>query len=244
MGIRVHHAKTEAGAWDDFAGPTIVEADHDIFAYYLANTDYLTEADRPASVQWNDVLMGNDDDVVTPNEDHIELAQKIKRFYRDRIMMRRLTGKTTSHFQNSVYKFATSETPNQIDVEAMGLMIKLPEFYEYDRKIDHLAETYNSKIETANNQQILRDPETHTLTLVERTQRKTKTTKDHEFWFIDENNHVNKLTVEIANPLVHLLERYIKMKNNVLDVNAYYYYTQHQGYDNFHYYDLAHWTIQ
>lgn len=245
MAIRVHHAKAEDGVWNDFAEPTIVEADQDILAYFLANTDYLTEADRPASIQWNDVLMGNDDDVVTPSEGHIELAQTIRKFYRDRIMMRRLSGRTTSHFQNKVYQFATSETPNRIDVDAMGLMIKLPEFYEYDRKIDHLYENYNTDEFTHVGNIGLLDEETRTLTLVEHTKRRTKITKDHEFWFSDDSKRLYKMTVKIANPLAHLLERYIGMKNNVLDVSAYYHPTnQFSGYDDFRYYDLSHWTIQ
>ena len=243
MAIRVHHAKAEDGVWNDFAEPTIVEADQDILAYFLANTDYLTEADRPASIQWNDVLMGNDDDVVTPSEGHIELAQTIRKFYRDRIMMRRLSGRTTSHFQNKVYQFATSETPNRIDVDAMGLMIKLPEFYEYDRKIDYLHENYNTK-ESKKAGNILLDEETRSLTLVEHTKRRTKDTKDHEFWFSDDGKRLHKVTVEIANPLVHLFERYIKMKDNQLDIRAYYFQTQQKGYDDFYYYELSNWAIQ
>jgi len=73
MPIQVHHAKGDTtGFLDDFAEPTIIEADQDILAYFLANTE--AQEDIPAGVQWNNVLMGNDDDVVTPSNYHLLLA--------------------------------------------------------------------------------------------------------------------------------------------------------------------------
>ena len=86
MAIKVHHAKQDAvGFLDDFAEPTIIETDQDILAYFLANID--TANAIPAGVQWNNTLMSNDVDLSVPTQQHVDRAQEIRTFYRNRIML-------------------------------------------------------------------------------------------------------------------------------------------------------------
>jgi len=249
MPIQVYHAKGDtSGFLDDFAEPTIIEADQDILAYFLANTEYQDDG-IPVGMQWNDVLMGNDDDVVTPSDFHLLRAQDIRKFYRDRIMVRRLTGHQVSHFQNKVYQFVTSDKPNQIAVDDQGIMIKLPEFYEYDLAMDHLHENYHTKFESNfkrkyNSLNMLAEPITYTLSFVQHTQKNTKDIKNHEYWFVDSDQILHKLSFDIENPLKHLFVKHLKSSNGVLDIAARRVNASVPGYTNFDYLDMSQWEIQ
>jgi len=248
MSIQVHHAKGDtSGFLNDFAEPTIIEADQDILAYFLANTE--AQKDIPAGIQWNNVLMSNDDDVVTPSDYHLLFAQDIRTFYRNRIMMRRLKGHQPSHFQNKVYQFVTSDKPNQIEVDNQGIMIKLPDFYVYDRAMDHLHENYHTKFESNfkhkyNSLNILVEPVTYTLSFVEHTQKKTKNIKNHEYWFVDSDQILHKLSFDIENPLKHLFVKHLKSSNGVLDIAACRVHASVPGYEDFDYLEMEHWEIQ
>ena len=247
MAIKVHHAKQDAvGFLDDFAEPTIIEADQDILAYFLANID--TGSAIPAGIQWNNILMSNDDDVAAPGQEHVDRAQEIRTFYRNRIMLQRLRGHQTSQFQNKTYQFVTSENPNRVSIDDQGIMIKLPEFYEYDLAMDQLHKDYNTEFDEVYKRMHgslnrLASAEVYTLSFAAHTQRNTKSTKQHEYWFADSNRTLHKLAFELGNPLKQLFEKYLTDNNGTLNISANRVWAMTPGYEAFDYLEMAHWEI-
>jgi len=163
-------------------------------------------------------------------------------------MMSRLKGHQTSHFQNKVYQFVTSDKPNQIEVDDQGIMIKLPDFYVYDLAMDHLHESYHTKFDSIikrkyNTLNMLAEPVTVTLAFAEHTEKKTKDIKQHEYWFVDSEKILHKLSFDIENRLKHLFEKYLKSANGILNISARRVYSSAPGYENFDYLEMTHWEI-
>jgi len=243
--LKVVHAKAIGAAaplWDDFDYPSHVKGDVDVLAYFLCNVHHVKD-DRDAGPMWQDLLMGPEKDVYPPSNTHLAEARMIRDYYKDKLLFQRLKGNEVSEFRKSLYTFAT-EHVTEVPIDFFGMMIRLPDFYEYDCAIDSIAERYPVERELASiPSQIVFDPTAHELKFIATTKRYTKNIKRYEYWFSTEDRSIAKIDIELYNPLRKLFERHIAEKNNRIRVSGYYYTQKITGREDFNYYDISNWEI-
>ena len=239
----VHSKEPGVGLFEDFEYPTHVAADVDVLAYFLCNVHRVKD-DRDAGPMWQDLLMGPEKDIYPPSNTHIAEARMIRKYYKDKIMVQRLKGDEVSKFRNELYTFAT-DCITEVPIDYFGMMVRLPDFYEYDCAIDRIAERYpvERTLPQTNTGNLLFEPETHELTFVAITKRHTKDTRRYEYWFSTEDRSIAKIDIELYNPLRKLFKRHIAANNNRVIVHGYYNIHKMKGRENFNYYNLSNWEI-
>jgi hypothetical protein len=243
--LRIVNAKATGAAaplWDDFDYPSHVKGDADVLAYFLCNVHHVKD-DRDAGPMWQDLLMGPEKDVYPPSNTHIAEARMIRNYYKNKLLVQRLKGNEVSKFRKDLYTFA-NEHVTEVPIDFFGMMVRLPDFYEYDRTIDMIAEQYPAERELGSiPSQIIFDPATDILKHIATTKRYTKDTKRYEYWFSTKDRSVAKIDIELYNPLRKLFERHIAANNNRIQVTGYYNTQKLKGREDFNYYDISNWEI-
>jgi hypothetical protein len=171
-------------------------------------------------------------------------ATSIKEYYSKKVMMHKLKSeRKLSSFREDMNKLI--HTDGTTFKESMiGVAYWLPEFYEYDLKLDLIKTNYdiNQDFDKLNKQG---NPGTLRLSVdlqpVECLQRRTKRTKNHEYWFKDTKRNAGVvIKIEDKNQLKHVWDYVF---NNEKQVTISGQYTR-QTLDNFEYFSITNWELQ
>lgn len=179
--------------------------------------------------------------VTNEDRDH---ARTIKDYYSKKVMMMKLkTEKKLSPFREDMNKLI--HTDGMTFKESMiGVAYWLPEFYEYDIKLDGIK----TQFETSQGFDGLNKSGTPgTLHLsadlhpVECMQRRTKRSKNHEYWFKDSKLNAGVvIKIEDKNPLKHVWD-YVFNSEKKVSIKGHY---TRQTLDNFEYFSVTNWELQ
>jgi hypothetical protein len=135
-------------------------------------------------------------------EEDIILSTKIRDYYSKKIMIWKLKQSYMSKFRDDLNEFIHSDG-KKFSETMVGLVFKLPEFYEYDKKIDTIFSERN-RILTKNE-----EPSVKQLSLIQLTTLNRKYNKQNEYWFSDQENTIVKVELQKNNPLINIWNQLI-----------------------------------
>lgn len=169
---------------------------------------------------------------------HVEQANDIKRYYRNKLMVRSLkhSDQKMSRFRSDLRDYVESEDPYTIYASDIPLIVKLPEFYEEDKMMDEFKKEYNMNEISYKNYTA-----TTKLYPLRKHQRKTSKTDSVNYWFRDIAGCIVKFQIDPKNQLLHLFEKVVFNKESI-EVTATYNKTKMRGQD-YVYYTPNNWSI-
>lgn len=169
---------------------------------------------------------------------HVEKANDIKRYYRNKLLMRSLkySEQNFTKFRRDLRNFVESDDPYTIYETDIPMILKLPEFYAEDQMMDGFQKEYQMTADSYKTRE-----GTATLYPIRQHQRKTKNLNQIHFWFRDSANLVYRFAIEPNNPLLHLFER--EFAKDSVRIHGSYYATKLRGQD-YVFYSANKWTVQ
>lgn len=163
------------------------------------------------SLQYNQDILGQNVTV-----DDLQKTDNIRKFYLDRYLLAQLRGDELSKFRkdlvNFFYNNDVGQTSYNVTSKTVGMMYKLPRFYEYDIQVGEVLKDYNESTPKQ-----LED--TGPVEFIAKLDMHRKKTPSFEYWFKDEDNRRFALMVEKNNPLMPLFDTTIQ--NNKVVISGY-----------------------
>ena len=132
-------------------------------------------------------------------------AEKIRKFYKDKIMLLSLKGVKLSKFRQELSSFLFQESKYTYEHKYIGMAYRLPYFYEYDNA---LIDIFGSNYFDLKGQKHLKCEKK--LKFIRRLTKIQRHVNNHEYWFTDENDDRIMISIQMENPLLQLFERYIE----------------------------------
>lgn len=147
--------------------------------------------------RWEDI------ETVVVWQDDIEEAERLKKYYRDRMIIEALkssNGINRSQFRQKLAKLVINELP--ITKKEIGLLYRLPYFYEEDQALDNIVATTNDSrvnITTCHAYNAVFEPLKKILV--------SRASGDyHHYWFSDAEHTPYNLVIKSDNPLLSMFE--------------------------------------
>lgn len=146
---------------------------------------------------------------LTPSEQDIEMAEKTKKYYADRIAFQLLKGRPLSAFQTELYSLILGTEP--MKKKHLGMVYRLPYFYTEDMARANMEQMFPVTPTVKNT--TLHIEQTRRLVPAVSILKARRSSEIKEFWFRDEKDHPVLLDVPTNNPLYHLVESLYKKHN-------------------------------
>lgn len=169
-------------------------------------------------------------------QDDIEEAERLKKYYREHMVMEALksaNGINRSKFRQKLAKLVVNEL--DITKEEIGLLMRLPYFYEEDQALDDIAQKTDCKL--VKYQGVQRTFEEGVLTPLRNVLVSRRAGDYHNYWFTDGNNTPYNLVIKSDNPLLKMFDGLYQRP--WLRVNADLYPKTMRGHRNHQYYQLG-----
>lgn len=145
-------------------------------------------------------------DTLIPDERDIEMAEKTRTYYRDRIMMRMLNSKPLSPFQRDLYAVLNGA---QWTLGHRGMAYKLPFFYTEDQERALVQQEFANAPIVQNTDYVPPGlPTVRLLTPVRRILSVVKQNESMAYWWRDQNSVPILWTVKLMNPLRSLINHW------------------------------------
>lgn len=160
-------------------------------------------------------------------QEDIEQANKIRDYYSKKLMLITLKSDVPlSKFRKDLSTFISSEG-KVFREDMVPLVFRLPEFYEYDIKLE-------STIEKARNLDVSLNNHEHVF--LSKLSRTLKKNTFCEYWFLGTNQYLACLTVDNKNILIPILDKVLQNKSGIIDLPGNH---QPQVRDGLHYYKIT-----
>ena len=160
-------------------------------------------------------------------------AESVKTYYLSKLLMAKLRGDDFTKFKTDLMQYLHA-SPNTLTSRFLGMVYKLPYFYEYDMQ---LIEIFGGENKTLGSDR-QRSKEDITLTFIAKADNGQKRARHYEYWFKDDSDTRILLEVEKHNPVRNLWEQTIK--NGKLNVST---FLEKKRRDNLEFYVAKAWTI-
>jgi hypothetical protein len=160
-------------------------------------------------------------------------AESLKSYYMSKLLMAKLRGDDFTKFKTDLMQYL-HDSPNSLTSRYIGMVYKLPYFYEYDMKLVEIFDGERKDLGPARH----RDREDITLTFIAKADNGQKRARHYEYWFKDDSGTRILLEVEKHNPVRNLWEHSIK--TGKLTVNTLF---EKKRRDNLEFYVARAWTI-
>lgn len=135
------------------------------------------------------------------DKDH-EHADRIRKYYCDQLMMKKLRGGELTNFQHDLWGLLSGH--DRPEMRHVGMLYQVPFFYDEDRSRDHLHQEfrYTSFQES---QKIMVRKGLEVLTPHARIFVTRRGTNRHEYWFVNQQDQPAMLSIQDTNPLRGLI---------------------------------------
>lgn len=159
-----------------------------------------------------------------------ELAEKIRKYYRGKIVLSKLRGSQMSKFRQDLAKFINIDwnSTTKISDSYAGMIYKLPYFYHHDLIL--ASEVFDNEYQNINKHQ--QSWEEVTLTYIRSLDERQKRNPSIKYWFKDQHDNRYSVSIEKTNSLIPTWEHFIK--NPVTIKGAYI----ERAYDTLHFYQV------
>jgi len=174
-------------------------------------TELVVFKDDPVALAWASYRRFKDhgsrwvdlDDVTATPEDY-EKSAEIRKYYADRIMITMLRSKTVSEFRRKLYGVVTNTL--QLNKADIGLLHRLPYFYEEDLAIDRVvAQTQGITV------QVPAERVTAQFTVLERIFKTRKSGEYTQFWLqSDQHTAPFMLIIKNDNPYFRFVTKILQ----------------------------------
>lgn len=139
--------------------------------------------------------------------DDIDYANKIRNYYVNKITVLTLKNIELTPFRKDLKELVNSDG-RKFKESVIPLAYRLPEFYEYDLAFEELVYNYNRELKNFESTEPL--TLTKDLSLVKTFNVNTRRQKRKEYWFKDIDNNLNSYYLDIDNPLMGLLDKFVE----------------------------------
>jgi hypothetical protein len=160
-------------------------------------------------------------------------AESLVSYYKSKLIMAKLRGDDFTKFKTDLMQYL-NDSPNCLTSRYIGMVYKLPYFYEYDMKLVEIFGGEHKDLSNARD----RDREDITLTFIAKADNGQKRARHYEYWFKDDSGTRILLEVEKHNPVRNLWEQSIQAGK--LNVNTLF---EKKRRDNLEFYVARAWTI-
>jgi hypothetical protein len=192
--------------------------------------------DTPAEYRYSKLTDRKLFDSVT--SDDRESARLVRDYYSKKIMMLTLKGQLLTAFRKDLNIFIHGEA-NRATEELFPLIYKLPDFYEYDVKIDEIKTSIENKLKGVKLERMNGKQSSFELTPIASVKKHNKRMKVIEYWFSGKNNTVSLIQLEPKNPLLHIWDDMFTSKK-VLQISGTSFV---KSMDDFEYLSIKNWTL-
>lgn len=145
--------------------------------------------------------------IVTPED--IEQANKIRDYYSKKLMLITLKSDVPlSNFRRDLSTFISSEG-KVFREDMVPLAFRLPEFYEYDIKLESTVEKARNLDVSLNN---------HEHVFLSKFSRTIKKKTFCEYWFLGTNKNLACLVVDNKNILIPILDDTLRKNSGIIDL--------------------------
>jgi len=193
-----------------------------------ACASYRVWKENPAR-RWADI------ETVVVWQDDIEEAERLKKYYRDSMILQALkssNGINRSQFRQKLAMLVVNELP--ITKKEIGLLCRLPYFYEEDLALDYIKATTDDQLVKHGNTRTLVEC---TLTPLKKILVSRSAGEYYHYWFTDTDNTPYNLVIKQDNPLITMFNGIYKQAS--LKVNANLYPKTMRGHRGHNYYQLG-----
>lgn len=160
-------------------------------------------------------------------------AESLKSYYMSKLLMAKLRGDDFTKFKTDLMQYL-HDSPNTLTSRFIGMVYKLPYFYEYDMKLVEIFGGEHKDLSNARD----RDRSDITLTFIAKADNGQKRARHYEYWFKDDSGTRILLEVEKHNPVRNLWEQSIQAGK--LNVNTLF---EKKRRDNLEFYVARAWTV-
>lgn len=192
-----------------------------------ACASYRIWRENPAR-RWADI------ETVVVWQDDIEEAERLKKYYRDRMLIEALkstNGVTRSQFKQKLAKLVINELP--ITKKEIGLLCRLPYFYKEDQALDSIV--------TETNDSAVQDTVCHAYYGIFTPLKKILVSRSageyYHYWFTDSERTPYNFVIKSDNPLRGMFET--MYNNGPMNLHANIYPKNMRGHRNHRYYQLG-----
>jgi hypothetical protein len=160
-------------------------------------------------------------------------AESVKTYYMSKLLMAKLRGDDFTKFKTDLMQYL-HDSPNTLTSRFVGMVYKLPYFYEYDMQLIEIFGGEHKDLGPARQ----RDREDITLTFIAKADNGQKRSRHYEYWFKDDSDTRILLEIEKHNPVRNLWEQSIQ--SGKLNVST---FLEKKRRDNLEFYVAKAWTI-
>ena len=160
-------------------------------------------------------------------------AESLTSYYKSKLLMAKLRGDHFTKFKDDLLKYLT-HSPNSLTSRYVGMVYKLPYFYDYDMKLIEIFGGEYTDLGKTN----YKDRLDVALTFISKADNGQKKSRHYEYWFKDEHGTRILLEVEKYNPIRNLWEHTIQ--NGKMNITANF---EKKRRDNLEFYVAKGWTI-
>lgn len=161
-------------------------------------------------------------------------AESLVSYYKSKLIMAKLRGDHFTKFKTDLLKYLT-DSPTSVTSKFVGMIYKLPYFYQYDMQLIEIFDGAKSDLEKVPNHLERQDIN---LSFISKADTGQKKARHYEYWFKDENNLRFLVEVEKYNPIRPLWEKAIQ--NGDLSINSIF---EKKRRDNLEFYTAKGWHI-
>lgn len=159
----------------------------------------------------------------------VQHSKKIKKYYKNRLLMRRLKGLYISDYMKSLEELV--ESTNTIKKSQVKILVKLPEFYKENTETDAIFENCQS-IKTAHATITEFDDVFKFVGSVERNAKNDKATR---YYFANDKNNFLLYNARNTDKSKHLMD-YIIQQDRPIRINGFSSLKPQPGYEDFYIY--------
>lgn len=190
------------------------------------------ENDSVSYLNWS--LNDYEDEIISKSiEQDRFFAEKLRSYYRSKLLVAKLRNENFTTFRTDLSKYLES-SPTTLTSNFVGMIYKLPYFYEYDMK---LTEIFDGEYRECIGPRVIND--ILPLTFIDKVDNSRKRSTVYEYWFIHDNGDRVMIEIPKKDPLMLLWEKHIK--NNTIYIKANF---NKKNKDNWSYYVAAlNWEI-
>ena len=186
----------------------------DVLAYVLSEKSKGSANHEICERIWN---IASSASFIKIDQCFVDQAETIRKYYRNKLCMLQLKGKKLSKFRICLLELV--EDPFNIDIEHLGILVRLDDFYKEDQVIEGLARS-NLITDAAAYENSLYHNTILDLEYVTKLYRKTQKDDSLYYFFKDQNRQLFCGSLSPRNPCINLLEGVLSQDNVKIELSG------------------------